>query len=319
MMKHYVRQQVTHGNSYRTIDDYSAASIKEIILHIMQTDFSKNFNMIKYEITSDKSNLLDKTQFYKTGLTYKQIKTLSEDDVEDLCLMITTDKNRSSLNYVRICPYLHKNPITSTNVIASETKFNKTIKPIKLKIMPIKHLRFYTQINEVIMTSGFYIKPELAKVYNLKQVPFQTQHIVSQHISTVLVAAGLDMNHMDYNKIPKPIYDTMINHSSYFKDDRRSSYHKKFAPFFRDYFKCIKTQHQQLGPDVYISPYLACNLKLDITKPHKKTNIVTSVRGLSKTIKEQLNYTDKNMYIKGTFIDIDNIVNGHTYSSLFTD
>lgn len=320
MMKHYVRQQVTNGNSYRTIDDYSAASIKEIVLHIMQIDFSKTYNTIKYDITSEKSNLLNKTQFYSTGLTYKQIKSLSEDDVEDLCLMITTDRNRTSLNYVRICPYLHKNPITTIKVKNSEERFNKLIKPIKLKIMQKQQLEHYRRLNS-LKTSGFYIKPELATAYNLKQVIYQTKAQVYNHVKTTLINAGLNISMMDYNKIPKPIYDCMVQYSNYFSSDRKTSYHKTFDPFFRDYFTNVSHTHSGslFTKDVNISPYLACHLALDITKLYDKQKIETAVNKLPHTVKRQLLYTSKKFYINNQYIDLKDIVNSHTYPAHITD
>lgn len=319
MMKHYVRQQVTKGISARTVNDYSARSIKEIVLHIMQKDFAKEFDKIKYDITTEKKDLLDKTQFYKTGLTYKQIKELPEEDIEDICMMITTDKNRASLNYVRICPYLHKAPIVPIDVVKKDKIFNGIVKPIKLKIMPKHLLYFYTELNSKTQTSGYYIKSELATAYNLTQGLFQTKDDVYNHVKTVLVNAGVDINHIDYSKIPKPIYDAMVSHSRYFKDDRKTSYHKRFEPFFRDYFSKQPYHTPSPSDEVYISPFLASLLKLDITKTHKKEDIRNLIIKLSQKDKQHLNYTTKNDYITHQKHSVDTTLNRHTYSSLITD
>lgn len=319
MMKHYVRQQVINGTSYRTIDDYSAQTIKEIVLHIMQTDFAKAFNTLKYDITSEKHNLLDKTQFYKTGLTYKQLKDLPEEDIEDICMMLTTDKNRSSLNYVRICPYLHKNPIIPSVIINKDKAYNKPVKPIKLKILPYHLQKFYSTLRNSISSNGYYIKKELATAYGLNQGLFQNRDMIYNHVKDVLIKAGLNMDRMDYRKIPKVIDDAMIKYSRYYSTDRKQSYHKRFDGFFREYFR--KESSGTVTCDTCIlSPFLASHLNLDITKPHKTKDVEQKIKALSSQNKKLLLFTSKNEYIRNSkSLSYYDIQQNHTYPAIFTD
>lgn len=325
-MNHYVRQQITSGTHIQNIGDYSAHSLKDIVLHIMQEEFKKKYNNLKYNITSERSDLLDKEQFYRSGLTYEQIKSLSEDDIQDLCLMITTDKNRDSLNYIRICPYLHKNPISIKQVQENDKIYNKPIKPIKLKIMPGHLLGFTFQTNKNVMLSMFYIKPELAKVYGLKQTLTQTSTDVYNHVYKVLTSAGINLENIDYNKIPKPIYNAMKTHSAYFSSDRKTSYHKNFKNFFRDYFKNQNRTLISLGftkSKYKISPFLASYISLDPTKTYDYHTILITLQNKYpqhklKSLKELL-YVSKENFIRNYKFNYEDIMKHHTLIADITE
>lgn len=326
VMKHYVRQQITSGTHVKTIDDYSAGSLKDIVLYIIQNEFKKKYNNIRYNITSERENLLNKEQFYRSGLTYEQIKTLSEDDIQDLCLMITIDKNRDSLNYVRICPYLHKNPIPIKLVEEQDTKFNQPIKPIKLKILQKHFIDFTYKLNYLFLQNLFFIKSKLAQVYGYTQTGTQTRKDIYNHVKKVLIKAGLNITNMDYNKIPSTIYNTMRAESPYFENDRRTSYHKSFDHFFRDYFPNQLKKNITNPPTIFkyrISPFLASYISLDPTQTYSYNTISTQLKNKYpqhklKDLKE-LVYVSKENYIKSYPVKYDDIMKYHTLIENITD
>ena len=265
MMQHYVMQQVTNGTSYQTIEEFSSYSIKDIVLYTMQKDFAKHMTNIVYDITIEKSNILDSTQFYSTGLTYKQLKTLNEEDIADICLMITTDnRNRDSLNYLRICPYLHKKPINPKEIVSKEKEYNKLFKPIKLKCIPQHIKNFCHVITTYYTNSSFYIDSELAQVYGLVQKPLQTRDDVSNHVKTVLQNAGMNLANIQYQNIPTPITNVMKVKSRYFKTDYNQSYHRTFTNFFAEYFRKVTQPPVGVNIKYMISPFLASYLGIDI-------------------------------------------------------
>lgn len=318
IMRHYVKQEITKGATSKTVGDYSAPSIKHIVLYLMQQDFKAKYNQIKYDITTDKENLLNKCCFYKTGITYEQIKGMSEDDVEDMCMMITTEKDRSSLNYIRICPYLHKTPITMETIESNDTFYNKKIKPIKLKIIPRHHLRHYTEISQNTVIAKHGIKHELAKAFNLPSgKQSEDKHFIKNHISKALVSFGIDLNNIDYHKIPKAISDVMMVHSRYFKGDYKTSYHKKFNSFFNDYFQI--SSHEVLPEDYFISPYLASHFSLDINKSYKRDLLLKKLQSLGTEQKYELYNCTKQEWISQKKLSNENILKYHTYSSHVTD
>ncbi len=317
-MKHYVRQQVTKGTSYRTIEDYSAKSIKDIVLFQIQSEFKKAYSELRYTISKTQENLLNNQLFYRTGLTYKQIKDLAEEDVEDLCMMITTDLDRDSLTYMRICPYLHKSPINISELLSNDKYLNKKITPIKIKTIPEHLLRFCLIFYKKVKDNTYTIKPELANAYNLVQYPFQTRDEVYNHIKNKLIEYGLNLTNIVYQKIPKPVYVVMMIHSSYFKGDSRTSYHKSFSTFFSDYFK--NTSQLNLSAiDLNVSPFLASYLDLDINKTYSRAHLISQINKTEywKT-RNQLIYTSKKDYISQKIVRAEDIVNSHTYITTTT-
>ena len=314
-MRHYVLEHVTKGVHSKVIGNYSATNIKDVVLHIMQQEFIKNFERIRYTITKTESNMLNNYNFYKTGITYKQIKELSNDDIEDICLMITNSSDRLSLDYLRISVYLTKTPIIINTITKHENTYNKACKPIKVKCIPKHLLNFYGTIKSTIPSSRYYINIHLAKAFGLDQKINQGNYTAYNHIKQTLINAGIDLSNINYSLIPKPISDVMLVHSHYFKQDVPTNHHKRFDGFFRDYFKYYTYSEIYGAAKVYISPFLASALNLSYTTKytaeHIKNKIQTYFNANADKAKELI-YIDKKDYLNKKYFNIDEIYTCHT-------
>ena len=314
-MNHYVKQTVTKGINCKTIDNYSAYNIKDVVLHIMQTNFTKKLQDIRYNITKPLSNLLDEELFYTTGLKYKDIKKLDNEDIEDICLMIN-NSGRTSLNYIRICKYMTVSPILSKNIINNESLYNKELKPLKISLIPSHILNYYYNIRKYVSDTKYVLTPGLEKELGLDPKIVYIKCDIEDIVRKIMLSSGINLCNINYSLLPVNLINVMNKDCVHFSSDFRSNYYKGFGSFFNDYFKNKRGYYPNVSLDysnnVKITPYLAYILNLDMNNLYNLSVLRQKLLNVTYDIKKTIMYTTKDCYIKKRKISDDTILKYHT-------